>query len=724
MLKPKNVSVRGFRGVTETRRLDLQKPLVLLWGENHQGKSSLINSLEWALYGSACTGSDTGIRERVDWEIANRHFEPRVVDVEVELADGDGSYLVQRKLARRGRRSTLQEELTLTLPDGTTLEGDAASEKLGTLMSASYRDFACTVYQHQEAIRAVLTQQAKDRNDGIDRLLGLADYRNLQDGIDAAKVPAVQRELGGLVDGFTAKIETALQTRENDLKAKRLTAVESGLTAAELNEKGAIVLAKRALKALGAFADEAKLAAPTCAVPASWKESNIFKKKAKTEIERLRAGLPEAKHQAEQMHKRTALLNLQTAYEGKKRCHDSALKGIAEFDKQHGGEAQLGDRLQKLANERTAEQERQRQVNARALLVREAIDYLERAGLTNADGPCPLCGTEVANPLEHLRREWKSEIERQVEEIEAKLTALKEQKDSLEALFGKRKRLGGELTSAKEQLTAVRAQVGKHIGKALAANDDPLALLERESDQIKKSLDDLEGALLDKQRKLGAVAEDLDRLAVLHDILELEEKGKIIEQIRSSAEYQALEELKERLAEFVGDVKEVKAAISKAATSEAQKRLTAAEKTIDAYFRRIAGNPAIQRLKLLVAADTRTGRNSYDFTDHNDRDLKPVLSQGDMNALALAIFLGLACSADEANRFGFVMLDDPSQSLGSQHKAKLAEVLSEVLAKKSVILSTMDVELRQLLDAAVTKESQTYLFSNWTPENGPKIEAA
>jgi DNA repair protein SbcC/Rad50 len=724
VLKPKNVSVRGFRGVTETRRVDFQKPLVLFCGENHQGKSSLVNSLEWALYGDDCTGSDTGIRERVDWEIANRHFEPRQVEVEVELADGDGSYVVLRKLARRARRAGLQEELTLTLPDGATLLGDAATEKLGTLLGASYRDFACTVYQHQEAIRAVLTQQAKDRNDGIDRLLGLSDYRNLQDGIEAAKIPAHQRELGSLVDAFTAKIDTALQTRENDLKTKRVTALECGLIAAELNEKGAIVLAKRALLALGAFAAEAKLPAPTCALPASWKESNIFKKKAKTEIERLRAGLPEARHQAGQLQKRTTLLNLQSAYEGKKQGHDTALKAIAEFDKQNGSETQLDARLQKLAGERTAEEERQRQANARARLVREAIDFIEKAGTTGADSPCPLCGTEAANPLEHLRREWESVIERQIQDIEAKLTALKGQQASLEALIEQHKRVGGELTSAKEQLTTARAKVGKFLGKELAANDDPLALLARELDQVKTTLDGLERALLEKQQKLGAVAEDLDRLGVLHDILELEEKGKIIEQIRSSAEYRDLEELKERLAEFVGDVKEIKAAISKAATSEAQKRLTAAEKTIDGYFRRIADNPAIKRLKLLVEADARTGRNSYDFTDHDGRDLRPVLSQGDMNALALAIFLGLACSADEANRFGFVMLDDPSQSLGSRHKAKLAEVLSEVLAKKTVILSTMDVELRQLLDAAVTKERQTYLFSNWTPDGGPRIEAA
>jgi DNA repair exonuclease SbcCD ATPase subunit len=282
--------------------------------------------------------------------------------------------------------------------------------------------------------------------------------------------------------------------------------------------------------------------------------------------------------------------------------------------------------------------------------------------------------------------------------------------------------LARDLTHAENQLAAARTQVGKLIGKDLASDDDPLALVGRELEQIKEALEELEQALRDKQRKLGEVDDELERLSLIHDILELEDKGKIIEQVRSSPEYCRLEALKDHLAEFVRDVQQIKAAISKAATSEAQKRLTAAETTIDDYFRRIADNPAIDCLRLNVQADQRTGRNSYDFTDRDGRDLVPVLSQGDMNALALAIFLGLASTAD-ANRFGFVMLDDPSQSLGSQHKAQLAEVLSEVLAKKTVILSTMDVELRQLLHEKVTKEAQTYLFSNWTQENGPKIEA-
>jgi DNA repair exonuclease SbcCD ATPase subunit len=164
--------------------------------------------------------------------------------------------------------------------------------------------------------------------------------------------------------------------------------------------------------------------------------------------------------------------------------------------------------------------------------------------------------------------------------------------------------------------------------------------------------------------------------------------------------------------------------VADASPTAARQQLANAETIIDNYFRRLTNHPAIDQLKLNVQSDPRTGRNSYEFIDREGHDLRPVLSQGDMNALALAIFLGLACAAENAKGFGFLMLDDPSQSLGSEHKARLAEILNEVLEKKAVILSTMDVELRELLSAKITKKNRTYLFAGWTPADGPVIQPA
>jgi len=68
------------------------------------------------------------------------------------------------------------------------------------------------------------------------------------------------------------------------------------------------------------------------------------------------------------------------------------------------------------------------------------------------------------------------------------------------------------------------------------------------------------------------------------------------------------------------------------------------------------------------------------------------------------------------------ILDDPTQSLGFEHKEKLVEVLDEVLKERMVVLSSMDKELQELVLSKITKAKTKYTFSDWTPERGPEVK--
>jgi DNA repair exonuclease SbcCD ATPase subunit len=87
MLTPKTLKVRGFRGFVGEETFDFDKPAVILFGENHCGKSSTLNALEWCLFGEECCGKQTMIRERVGWVIPNRHVRTPDVFVELVLVD-------------------------------------------------------------------------------------------------------------------------------------------------------------------------------------------------------------------------------------------------------------------------------------------------------------------------------------------------------------------------------------------------------------------------------------------------------------------------------------------------------------------------------------------------------------------------------------------------------------------------------------------------------------
>jgi len=67
------------------------------------------------------------------------------------------------------------------------------------------------------------------------------------------------------------------------------------------------------------------------------------------------------------------------------------------------------------------------------------------------------------------------------------------------------------------------------------------------------------------------------------------------------------------------------------------------------------------------------------------------------------------------------MLDDPSQSLGSKHKENFVEILDTISKNRSIILSTMDKELQDLAVSKLTKAKTKYIFTNWTPTEGPEV---
>jgi hypothetical protein len=67
----------------------------------------------------------------------------------------------------------------------------------------------------------------------------------------------------------------------------------------------------------------------------------------------------------------------------------------------------------------------------------------------------------------------------------------------------------------------------------------------------------------------------------------------------------------------------------------------------------------------------------------------------------------------------FLILDDPSQSLGAEHKKHLAKLLAHVARHKKLIVSTMDTEFHEYLMDCMTRARRQYHFGKWTPDEGP-----
>jgi hypothetical protein len=362
-----------------------------------------------------------------------------------------------------------------------------------------------------------------------------------------------------------------------------------------------------------------------------------------------------------------------------------------------------------------------RDTSRRAALIREAISYLQ-APSEDQISECPLCGHKAPNLLDHLRKEYELKIANQTQQTEEKIRSIEGSVTGLDGLLKKHKDVAKSRAEAEEKLSKYRIEVMKVLGRKLGDDDEPSALLSKELEAISEELKKLAAAVKRKQERLTEIERDLDKINFVEEILELEQKKAVIENIKESPEFKNVEDLRNDAARLVDHVKAVKAAIAAASNKAAKDKISSADKRIDSYFRKLTDYPELKKLKMTVEFDVRRG-NTYLFTTDNGQDVRPILSQGDLNALALSIFLGLACAGGDANPFGFVILDDFSQSLGTKHKTRLAVILNEVLATKRLLLSTMDAEMHELLDAKITKKKKTHIFGEWTPVGGPFIES-
>lgn len=717
MLNLKNLKIKGFRGYIQEKEFSFDTPVVLLFGENHRGKSSTLNAIEWCLFGNECTGKNTGIRERIDWEIRNRNLPSKdEVFVELELeAENKMTYKILRKLI-----SKTKDELEINLPDGQLLKDQNAREKLAHLLKSSFRDFLTMVYQHQEAIRAILTQEPKERNDAIDRLLGLSDYRNILSGIKSADLDGKQKKMEESFSGFKNEIEVALNTRRRDLIEKRKEVTHKGVKEDHISEKGALEIAKTVKDELIKFTSDVGLSLTDLQLPEQWKGLQEFQQVANGEITRFRSEMPDVKKQSEFFVHKTQITSLISDYNQKNERVKNAYKELEEFIKKNGNEEVLNKTKSDIEGQIALKNKEMKEVSAKGTTISDAIDYLKVEGIDK--NICPVCGKETSDLLRHLEEEWDKKYKEQIGKIKEEIEGLNGSLNNSGTLISQLGNLKKSLETAKTEIVELNKKIGQELKKEITEKDDPLVLLNNQLKHIEEELKKLEQSVISRQETLNSIQARMNQIQLIVEILNLEEKRQIVEEIVQTHEYQQMEELKDQMAMLVSGVNKIKQSVNEASYEEAKDKINSSGNMIDDCFRKITNTPAVSKVELLVSVDTKTAKNNYEFKDQNGNDLTSVLSQGGLNALALSIFLGMACLRGTDQEFGFIMLDDPSQSLGSEYIERLVNVFDGVLKDRMIILSTMDKGLQDLVLSKITRAKTKYIFTYWTPEGGPEVK--
>jgi len=488
MLKIKKVEIEGFRGFTQKTSIEFENPVTLLHGGNHQGKSSVLNAIEWCLYGDECIGEKSGIRERVGkgemaWRVVNDNSEK--AQVELEIKGEQGGFTITRTEAKgKGKKG---KSIKISLPNGTEKEVDEADQEIARLLRVSFKDFATTVYQHQETIHDFVIQTPSEQSAVMDRLLGLSDYRNILDGIKKSDVLKVQRELTEEFNKFQTRLQEAIKIRQKDLDDKRGKAKERELGEEELNENKLLELAESTIKDISNFARLLGLTTTAISPPSDWKNTELFITDIKKECSRLWAESPEVKEQSEKQKKRSEMVSLKSQYETQYLNFKSKKKELQDFERENGNKDEIDNKIRKAFEEIEAIDKEIKRTSPKAKLIEEGISILKSSAPSDAE-ICPLCGEKVSNLLEHLRKEWEEKIKAQVQELKKQQAELDKKKTDFERLKKELVRLDEDTQREKERLKEAINNISEFLHKELGVRDDPAAILSIEIKNIDSRL--------------------------------------------------------------------------------------------------------------------------------------------------------------------------------------------------------------------------------------------
>jgi DNA repair protein SbcC/Rad50 len=217
----KRIKLNNYR---RFRSLELEFPenLIGIVGKNGVGKSSLLEAVGWALYGTRIVRTDK--QDMRTQSMADNS----VCSVELDFSYGGQDYRIVRKI--KGKNAAVEASLSRAgAADPEAVQERGVNEYINNLLKLDYQSFLVSVFARQKELAALSSMQPEERRRSLVRLIGI-------DAIDAARerVRQDRKEQSKYLDGLRAGLEdiTVLEGRSRELNEK-LSAQEQDVTRLE-----------------------------------------------------------------------------------------------------------------------------------------------------------------------------------------------------------------------------------------------------------------------------------------------------------------------------------------------------------------------------------------------------------------------------------------------------------------------------------------------------------
>lgn len=687
------------------------KNIIVLYGENHQGKSSVLNAIEWCLFGNkVAVVKEILINERMDWAIQNRKIDS--AEVTLEMVNNQK----KRVIINRKSSSPRKEDVKITIA-GVPVSGGDTAAVLDRILGLTLRDFMSMVYQHQENIRAIMTQQPKERNEAIDRLLGLSDYRNLNKAINISKIVDLSTTLNNKLQSVEQQVSFLISTKAGEIKEKSDKVNALGFNKDVVDENYLIDFCKNIDQNVRKLMAENEIDLALPPVPADINAVKVYPFAIKDNLIKLKTQMPVNAKLTELTVKSTEAGQLSSEYDTLKKQNYLAIAEKNDFILKNGDEEEF---LKKISGFEKIKAEKDiviEQTNARAEAINKSIVALKNTGDKDI---CPVCGKKTEGLIIKLQQELDKisgdEIKKLMVEKQVAQTGLNDLRNKITEL----KRLSEVSNMAIEKLDSFSTKIEKLTCKPLNKNDDPGAIMANFVKEKAKEIEAYTKQAEGKLNNLNKAESEADKISTLLDLINVKNSLEIANKVQADPLFIEMQKQINEASQLGDDYEAISSAISEISHGISENEIGKAKSSISSYFQRITTTNSIEKIELSVKQNS-DGANEYELKDSDGQLLMPILSQGDLNGLALSMFLGMV-NLSNGKGVDFILLDDPSQSMAEGHKENLVAILNEISEKKMVIVATMDQEFMEKLKNNITKTKQIFMFDNWSPTTGPNIE--
>ena len=655
-MRVRSLSIKNYRSIKE---LDVDFPesgLIGIIGHNGAGKSSLLESIGWALYGTQA------IRGKADGLTTIGSKGKCKVIMEFDHGE-DGPYIVERTLKDAKLNMGGKEIAVMT---------SGVNSKIEKLLNMDYRAFYTSIFTKQGGLSSFTDMTASQRQETVERLLEVSKVKNARINI-GTEARALENQLHGkrvaienedvIIDKIAElkQILSQLINTEKELKEIKIKSEENKLQIdknfkLEQNKMKSFQIQKEKLLNI-----EGQL------------------KILETELRNTNFNISEIGNKIEQAKKRTDEL--------KNIINDDVSKELnnkqEETDKIAKKIEENSDRLNKMNQENAIEEAR----------IEDKQKHILQIQKLGPDSECPVCLRSLGEHGPKVIGDLKKEIENvqnqnqsnQIKETREKIEKLTEKKRQLEEEIRKLNYRNQEKQKAEVELKTLGLDNLESEQKRMNSDVKEKNIeIKSQENLVKKAKTELERIGFDEQ-KYDTIRNNWDKAGDKYtlSIENLERHRTNVTKVSENLKSQ--EENIQQIAKIKSEIKDEERKLTLLRTLE--ERLKGFRTFLTGRIAPVLQNRTGERLSQITQArynSVHVDRNDYSIQVMDGTQLYPLerFSGGEVDAFNLAFRLSISDVITErlGSELGMVVLDEV---LGSQDFQRQTSILQglENLAK-------------------------------------------